>query len=104
MPATLKEAKEVYCHYDRLNGRYYVKADVVLVGGGFLRDVGFDGDYAIAVEVDGRPVYDQPGLIGRRVEAALVTQDYSAGGRFGNASEAERQRFGNLHQQKERPA
>lgn len=86
LPADAAEAERVYRRWDGLNGRYHVVADVRLADGTTLGGVVFDGDTGVAVECGGRPVSDQPELLGREVAAWVVTRDCSCGGRFGVAS------------------
>ena len=93
MPADLEEAKAVHGRWDRLNGRYYIKADVRLGDGRVYRDVMFDGDRYVGVEANGRPIYDQPALIGQQVLGFLVTRDRSPGRRFEVATPDERATF-----------
>ena len=93
MPATGEEAKAVYDRWDRLNGRYYIKADVRLTDGTYWRDMVFDGDSYVAVEAARRPLYEQPALFGREILAFLVTRDRSAGRHFKDASPEERAAF-----------
>ena len=54
-PNSAEEAALVYEQWDRLNGRYYFMADVVLENGERLL-VTFDSDSNIAVQVGGLPV------------------------------------------------
>ena len=54
-PTSSEEADVVYKRWDRLNGRYYYIADVLLESGEALV-VTFDGDTNIAVEIGGLPV------------------------------------------------
>ena len=93
MPADRDEAKTVYDRWDRLNGRYYVKADVRLSDGRVYRNVVFDGDRYVAVEVNGRAIYDQPVLTGQQILAYVVTRDRSPGRRFPVATPDERRTF-----------
>jgi hypothetical protein len=79
MPKDLEEGRALYDQWYRLNGRYYIKADVRLGDGCVYRDVVFDGDSYIAVEVNRRPIYEQPAFIGQPVLAFLVTRDRSPG-------------------------
>jgi hypothetical protein len=67
MPANLKQAAEAHRWWDARNGRYFLTADVVLEDGTFLRDVTFDTDLQIAVEVGHRPLAEFPVYFGKRV-------------------------------------
>lgn len=55
-----------------------------LSDGCIYRDVVFDGDRYVAVEINERPVYEQPELFEQEVLAFVVTSDYSPGRRFYN--------------------
>lgn len=94
MPIDRDEAQAVYDRWDRLNGRYYIEADVRLNDGCVYRNVVFDGDRYVAVEVNGGPVYDQPEFFGQQVLAFVITSDYSPGRRFRVATPDERAAFG----------
>ena len=98
MPTDETEARAVYARWDQLNGRYYVEADVRLSNSRLHRDVVFDGDTRVAVEVNGRPIYEQPMFIGQDVAAFLVTSDYSPGRQFKVATAEERAAFGGENQ------
>jgi len=97
MPQSLAEAEQAFRRWDTLNGRYYLRADVLLEGGRFLCDVIFDGDSGIAVRHGRLPVYRQIDLVGRSIAACLVTEDRSPGKPFGNAPDDERRRFQEEH-------
>lgn len=98
LPMDAWEAERVFQRWDSLNGRYYFRADVVLRDGSLRRDVLFDGDANIAVECDRRWVYLQPELFGRELAAWLVTEDYTAGGRYGRATAEQRDAFLSAHE------
>jgi hypothetical protein len=72
MPANSKQAAEAYRWWDDRNGRYFLVADVVLEDGTFLKDVIFDTDLQVAVEVGRRPAAEFPAYFGKRV-AELCT-------------------------------
>jgi hypothetical protein len=101
LPRDATEAERVYNRWDSLNGRYYFKADIAVEGGLLLRDVIFDGDTQLAVLVGRRRISLEPGLLGRRVVAWLVTQDCSCGflegQRYGDATAEQRAAFWQAH-------
>ena len=68
MPPDQEHARAVYARWDRLNGRYYQRADVRLPDGTILKGIVFDSDTRIAVTARGRPIPDQPDLHGVEVE------------------------------------
>jgi hypothetical protein len=89
-PSDRTEAEEVWQHWDWLNGRYYVVADVIVDEHVLLRDAVFDRDTGIAVEVGNERLYDRADLFGRRISGVLVVRQY---GSEVSATEAERQAF-----------
>ena len=93
MPTDREEGKTVYERWDRLNGRYYIRADVRLTDGCVYRDVVFDGDSYVAVEANGERIYEQPTFVGQHVLAFLVTRDRSPGRHFQVATSDERAAF-----------
>jgi hypothetical protein len=93
MPLNCDEAKAVFDGWDRLNGRYYVRADVRLSNDQVYRDVTFDADRYIAVRINGWPVYDRPELFGLQVVAFLITRDRSPSRDFRVATREERAAF-----------
>jgi hypothetical protein len=93
MPPSVERGKAVYQRWDRLNGRYYVTADVRLSDGSLHRGVHFDGDTRIAVLIGGQPAYEVAGSIGKQIVSYAVTSDYSSGRGFGVASPEERAAF-----------
>jgi hypothetical protein len=93
MPVDGDEAKAVYARWDRLNGRYYITADVRLNDNCVYKNVVFDGDRCVAVEINGRPAYDQPEFFEQQVLGFVVTSDYSPGRRFKVATREERDAF-----------
>jgi hypothetical protein len=93
MPRDSDEAQAVYTRWDRLNGRYYIKADVRLGDGRVYRDVVFDGDRYVAVEINGQAIYGQPEFFEQQVLEFVVTSDYSPGRRFTVATREERAAF-----------
>lgn len=92
LPESVAEAERIFRRYRSLNGRYYLVADVVWEGELHLGVV-FDGDSRIAVESNRCPVYQQPSLIGKRVQDYLITKDRSCGTPFGEADAEGRQHF-----------
>jgi hypothetical protein len=82
MPNTPEEAEQVYRRWDTLNGRYYFVADIVFVDGTTQKDVIFDGDSNIAVQIDGKKILDQPGFFGQPIIKFLVTDDKTGGRRY----------------------
>jgi hypothetical protein len=60
----------VCAHWDHLNGRYYFVGDVVLSTGQTVREVTFDRDTNVAVEIDDRPMTE---FFGREI-ANVVRQ------------------------------
>gem|GEM_PF-4403834 len=82
MPADAAEAERVYRRWDSLNGRYYFIADVALTDGSLLRDVVFDSDTNVAVQVN-------PEVYGATISEWLVTRDRTGS----TASSAEREAF-----------
>ena len=68
MPVDRDTARRVYAAWDRLNGRYYQRADLRLPDGTVLEGVLFDGDSRVAVEARGRPLPEQPDLFGVEIE------------------------------------
>lgn len=93
MPTDAGEAEWVYRRWDSLNGRYHAIADVRLSDGVVLGGVAFDGNTGVAVECGGRPVGDQPELLGREVVAWVVIRDCSCGRRFGVSAPEQRAAF-----------
>ena len=67
MPSNSNEAAKAYSWWDARNGRYFLVADVVLDDGTFLKDVTFDTDLRMAVEVGHRPSAEFPAYFGKRV-------------------------------------
>jgi hypothetical protein len=57
----------VYRQWDGLNGRYYFVADVFLDDGSVRRDVTFDSDKNVAVEIARRRVWEVRELMGKQV-------------------------------------
>lgn len=55
-PTSQDESDAVWKRWDRLNGRYYYVADVILKNGRIIREVTFDKDTNIAVEIVGSRV------------------------------------------------
>jgi hypothetical protein len=81
-PTSESEARKVYRHWDRLNGRYYFVADVALRNGNVLRDVVFDGESNIAVALNDRLYLEhgyEAALLGVDVADVLMTTDCASG-------------------------
>jgi hypothetical protein len=80
MPKDVEEGRTVtvYDQWDRLNGRYYIKAEVRLEDG-CVTAVAYSTETYIAVEVNRRPIYEQPSFFGQRVVAFVGTRNRSPG-------------------------
>ena len=68
MPPDEATARAVYADWDRLNGRYYKRADLRLLDGKVLENVIFDSDSRVVVEMQERPISEQPELFGLEFE------------------------------------
>jgi hypothetical protein len=93
MPVSEDEARRVFARWDRLNGRYDYIADVRFADGAHHRNVVFDADTNIAVEINGGPVFLDPTFFARAIAAVLVTRDRSPGHRRAEASDEQRDAF-----------
>ena len=69
----------VYDMWDARNRRYWLCADVMLEDGTFLRDVVFDGESRVAVQIAGRDLDEFPGCFGKRITDFFTVEDFSPG-------------------------
>src|SRR4051812_44236428 len=74
MPRDAEELKTVERRWSKLNGRYWITADVILDDGQYCPGVGFDGDSHIAVDAQDAGTIP-PDLVGKRIIAYLVLAD-----------------------------
>ena len=91
MPSDATQAASVHRMWDARNGRYYLTADVVLENGTFLRDVTFDGDSRVAVEVG---LAEFPAYFGKRIVDFFTVADCATGTFRFRAEEERRTAFG----------
>jgi len=82
MPNTLGEAERVYRKWDIRNGRYSFVADIVFADGTSQKDVVFDGDSNIAVQIDGKIIVEQSRFFGQPIIEFFVTDDKTSGRRY----------------------
>jgi hypothetical protein len=86
LPRTRMHARNVAAKHDRINGRYFLIADLRLDDGSYVPNVEFNGDSRIAVKYFGK----------RKIVKMLVVCDRS-GSRLPEATEAERRAFEKGH-------
>ena len=72
LPASLGEGERIYRRWDRLNGRYYTEADLVLDDDTLLQDVICDSDTRVALLIRSRKLWEYPQLIGHQIVRELI--------------------------------
>lgn len=74
LPESQVELNSVYGNHDRLNGRYYLYADIVVEPDIYLSHVYFDADTWIAINCrDSETGIQLSDLFGRKIIASLIT-------------------------------
>lgn len=82
IPQSHSEARAFFDRWSALNGRYYIRADIVLSDGTFITDATFDGDSGVAIEFNSCWVYDLPLYLGKQVVDALIIEKTGGGQRI----------------------
>jgi hypothetical protein len=72
LPATQAEGERIYRRWDRLNGRYYTEADLVLDDETLLQGVACDSDTRVALLIRSHKLWEYPQLIRRQVVRELI--------------------------------
>jgi hypothetical protein len=87
------EGEQAYRHWDRINGRYFMIADLILDDASLVPEVTFDTDTNVALLVRNRKVWKLQQLKGRRIVAHLSVLTPAGS----QAIEAKRREFAAKH-------